>query len=146
VTLWGRTSAWLRIDTCVVDDSIHAPNRVYLFGDASRLLGAAQVPDHEPGGTRSQVTEDCSPYPWTRVQDHLVPLIQKMPRRCPAKSIRTARDEDNGHLNTPLQPHRPAGGLVIGLSALSQIPQLAYLWLTCPRGGILRTVELRERS
>src|SRR3954470_9796094 len=69
-----------------------------------------------------------------------------MPRRCPAKSIRTARDEDNGHLNTPLQPHRPAGGLVIGLSALSQIPQLASLWLTCPPGGILRTVELRERS
>ena len=55
MAFWCRAAAPLRVDAGVVDDRVHAPDRVDLVGDASGLHGATEIADDNSGSTRGEV-------------------------------------------------------------------------------------------
>jgi hypothetical protein len=57
VALGGRASTSLSVDAGVVDDCVHAPDRVDLFRDVPSFGGAAEIADDDSQGTRRKVGE-----------------------------------------------------------------------------------------
>ena len=70
--LGRRAAASLRVDARVVDDCIHAPDRVDLIRDAPGFGGAAEIADHNPDGPRRKLCDRRGAVRGSGVQHHLM--------------------------------------------------------------------------
>jgi hypothetical protein len=102
MALGRRAAASHRVDARVVDDCIHAPDRVDLIRDAPGFGGAAEIADHNPDGPRRVPGERRCAVRRSGVQHHLMAILKKRLRRRTAEPVRAARDEDDRH--PPLLP------------------------------------------
>src|SRR5690348_8298068 len=97
MAFWSGGAVALRIDTGVVNDRIHAPDRVHLIRNALRLGAAAEIADRNSLGARGEISDRCGTIDRARVQHHAMALIKQGLCRCPAKPVRAAGDEDRCH-------------------------------------------------
>jgi hypothetical protein len=61
------------------------------------LGGAAEVSDCYPGDTRGELADGLGTIRRSGVQHDLMAVVKKRLRRCAAKPVRAARDENNRH-------------------------------------------------
>src|SRR6476620_11126918 len=81
----------------VVDNRIHASNRIDVVRYASSLNGAAQVANDHPVGPCRQIIDGRRALTRARMQYDPMAIGDKRPRGRPAEPVRAAGDEDASH-------------------------------------------------
>jgi hypothetical protein len=77
MALGRRPAVSLGVDACVVDDGVHAPDRIDLVCDALGFGCAAEISDCNPCGTRREPSDGCSAVRRAGVQHHLMALMKE---------------------------------------------------------------------
>jgi hypothetical protein len=89
-----------RIDAGIVDDRVHATERIDLRRDTARLGRAAQIADDDIDPFGRQISHRRCPIAAPGMQDKPVAILQELARRLTAKAVRAASDEDTRHLSS----------------------------------------------
>ncbi len=79
--LGSRAAAWRRVDAGVVDNRVHAADRIYLLCNAVDLGRASQVTDYDPSGLGCEVGKRRGALGRSCMKDDLMVFIEKRPRR-----------------------------------------------------------------
>ena len=77
----GRDAPRVDVDRGVVDQGVDSADRVHLVRHAARLVGSCEIPDGDARRARSEVGESRRTRRVPRLQHHLVPVVEKTPRR-----------------------------------------------------------------
>jgi hypothetical protein len=85
--LGSRAAAWRRVDAGIVDNRVHAADRIYLLCYAVDLGCAAQVTDYDSGGLGCEVDKRRRALGRSRMEDDLMAVIEKRLRRRATKPI-----------------------------------------------------------
>src|SRR4051812_22376018 len=97
VSLGRRGSARRGICAGVVDDCVHAADRIHLVCDTSRLEAAGKVADDDTGRAGSKIVDRRGALAGSRVQSDLMALVYERLRCGMAETVRAARDENASH-------------------------------------------------
>jgi hypothetical protein len=94
--LGSRAAARRRVDAGIVDNRVHAADRIYLLCYAVDLGCAAQVTD-DPGGLGCEVGKRRGALGRSCMKDDLMAVIEKRPRRRATEPIGAAGDTNACH-------------------------------------------------
>ena len=79
---FGSSAAARRpVDPGIVDNRVHAADRVHLLCDAADLSRAAQVTDYDPGGLGCEVGKRRGALGRSCMDNDVMAVIEKRPRR-----------------------------------------------------------------
>jgi hypothetical protein len=80
-----------------MDNRVHAADLINLLCDAVDLFRAAQVTDYDPGGLGCEAGKRRGALGRSCVEDDLMAVIEKRPRRRATEPIGAAGDKDARH-------------------------------------------------
>src|SRR4029077_10952362 len=85
------------VDAGIVDNRVHAADRIYLLCYAADLGCAAQVTDYDPGGLGCEVGKRRGALARSCIKHDLMAVIEKRPRRRTTEPIGAAGDKNARH-------------------------------------------------
>ena len=80
-----------------MDHGVHATESIHLLGDAPHLVEVGDVAQDSLCATTHEIEHSWEPLVVTRVNNYLVPILEKRHSGCPAQTVRRTCDEYPSH-------------------------------------------------
>ena len=93
----GRAAAPLVINAGVMDDRVHAPDRIDLFRHPVDFGRAAEIPRYDASGFGREVRDRRHAVRRPRVHNYLMASVKERPRRRAPQPVGAPRDKDARH-------------------------------------------------